>query len=187
MIVMCNDNIVEKSRSLPKQQSSPPHLPSSSAAFLLAQLGSHAAGKFAERMTKLHLVPAHAGILRILGATPGLTQQALASLLGMVPSRLVALLDELDGLGLTERRRNEDDRRSHSLALTDKGRKTLAAIGDISREHQRVLLAALSDRERELLAELLQRIANEQGLTHNVHPGYRSLGATRRGGNPSGG
>lgn len=154
----------------------------SGAAFLLAQLGSHAAAKFAERLAKMKLVPAHAGILRILGATPGITQQALASMLGMVPSRLVAMLDELDTQGLTERRRNEDDRRSHALYLTDKGRKMLTAVGEIAREHQRLLLTALSDEERAQLAVLLQRIADQQGLTRNVHPGYRTKDDARRGG-----
>lgn len=144
-------------------------------AFLLAQLGSHAAHQFAERLAKLHLVPAHAGILFILQATPGLTQQALAQRLGMVPSRLVALLDELDALGLTERRVSPGDRRRHELVLTEKGKKTLGEVGGVSREHQRSLLAALSDPEREQLATLLQRVADEQGLTRNVHPGYKSL------------
>jgi DNA-binding MarR family transcriptional regulator len=152
-------------------------LPSFGAAFLLAQIGSHAARRFAERIASLRLTPAHSGILHILAATPGLTQQALAGILGMVPSRLVALLDELDALGLTERRRSENDRRRHALALTEKGRKMLAAIGDISREHQRALLAALTEDERATLRHLLQRVADEQGLTRNVHPGYRTLGA----------
>jgi hypothetical protein len=35
------------------------------AAFLLAQVGAHAASKFAERLVELKLVPAHAGIFRI--------------------------------------------------------------------------------------------------------------------------
>ena len=157
----------------------------SGAAFLLSQLGSHAAGKFAERMAKLHLAPAHAGILRILAVNPGITQQALASMLGMVPSRLVALLDELDAFGLTQRRRNQDDRRSHALSLTDKGRKTLAAIGEISREHQRALLSALTEQERDQLAEFLQRVADQQGLTRKVHPGYKTLKTARPDDDPS--
>ena len=41
----------------------------------------------------------------------GISQQELASRLGMVPSRLVALLDELEARGFLERRNNADDRR----------------------------------------------------------------------------
>ncbi|MGB7135133.1 MAG: MarR family winged helix-turn-helix transcriptional regulator [Acidobacteriaceae bacterium] len=148
-------------------------------AFLLAQLGSHAAGRFAERLARLRLQPAHSGILYIVAGTPGLTQQALARRLGMVPSRLVALLDELDGRGLVQRSTDPADRRRHALLLTEKGKKTLAAIGDLSRDHQRLLLAALSSAEQQQLANLLQRIADQQGLTRNVHPGYKTLRPAR--------
>jgi DNA-binding MarR family transcriptional regulator len=147
----------------------------SSAAFLLAQVGAHAASKFAERLAKLKLAPAHAGILRILNWTPAITQQALSATLGTVPSRLVALLDELEAKGLIERRENPGDRRSYALHLTEKGHSTLEMIGRVSREHQQALLLALSDDERGQLADLLQRIADEQGLTHGVHPGYAHL------------
>jgi DNA-binding MarR family transcriptional regulator len=147
----------------------------SSPAFLLAQVGSHAASKFAERLTGLNLAPPHAGILRILGAKAGITQQALAAALGMVPSRLVALLDDLEARGLTERRENPEDRRRYALHLTEKGQATLKAIGEIARKHQRVLLAALSEHEQRQLSAFLQRIGDEQGLTRGVHPGYKKL------------
>ena len=60
----------------------------SSAAFLLAQVGAHAASQFAQRLAKLQLAPRHAGILRILNSAPAITQQMLAATLGMVPSQL---------------------------------------------------------------------------------------------------
>ncbi|MGB9029466.1 MAG: helix-turn-helix domain-containing protein, partial [Acidobacteriaceae bacterium] len=68
----------------PKESSGPPPGRAFGPAFLLAQLGSHAAHKFAEHLARLKLAPAHAGILHILAANPGLTQQALAARLGMV-------------------------------------------------------------------------------------------------------
>ena len=163
-----------KSASRKEKHPTPPRR-SFGAAFLLAQLGSHAAHKFAERLATLRLSPPHAGILHILEATPGITQQALANRLGMVPSRLVALLDELDALGLTQRRISAGDRRRHELILTEKGKKILTQIGEVSREHQRALLATLTDQERDHLTALLQRIADQQGLTRNVHPGYKTL------------
>ena len=71
----------------------------SGAAFLLAQVGAHATSKFAERLFDLKLTPADAGIFRILAATPAITQQALATALGTLPSRLVALIDALESRG----------------------------------------------------------------------------------------
>jgi DNA-binding MarR family transcriptional regulator len=139
---------------------------------LLAQVGAHAASKFAERLSALELIPAHAGILRILAATPAITQQALANSMGALPSRLVTYLDDLESKGLLERRPQEGDRRSYALHLTDAGRSVLQEIGRVAREHQQSLLAALSEEERTALAELLGRIADEQGLIRGVHPGY---------------
>ena len=144
------------------------------AAFLLAQVGAQAASQFAQRLAELKLAPRHAGILRILNSAPAITQQALATTLGMVPSRLVALLDEMEEWGLIERREYPDDRRRYALHLTEKGRSALESIGRIAREHSKALLVALSEAEQQQLASFLQRIADQQGLTRGVHPGYRS-------------
>src|ERR1700724_1829899 len=136
----------------------------SSAAFLLAQLGSHAAGKFAERLARLRLSPPHAGILGVLRRSGGLSQQGLAEVLHMHPSGLVAIIDELEERGLVKRHNSQDDRRTYELHLTDKGQATLRDIGRVAEEHNESLCAALSQHEREQLTELLQRIADEQGL-----------------------
>ncbi len=76
--------------------------PSAWPAFLLSQVGAHAAGRFADRLAPLGLKPPHAGILRALDRADGLSQQALGEGLGTFPSRLVALLDELEGRGMVE-------------------------------------------------------------------------------------
>jgi len=89
----------------------------------------------------------------------------------------VAIMDELESLGLVERRENPDDRRVHSLYLTGKGRDSLREIGRIGREHNDSLLAALKREDREELARYLRSIADEQGLTPGVHPGYSRMGA----------
>jgi DNA-binding MarR family transcriptional regulator len=146
---------------------------------LIAQVGSHAATKFAERLAPLGLSPPHAGILRVLGASPGLTQQALGTVLGILPSRLVILVDELEKRGLVERRDTPEDRRSYALHVTAKGRETLDHIGRVAREHDAAVCAALSEKERDQLAALLGRVAEEQGLTPGVHPGFKRLGRSK--------
>ena len=150
----------------------------SAPAFLLAQVGAHAAQKFAECLRPTGLSPALAGNLRILDAAPAITQQALAGALGTPPSRLVALVDELESKGLAERRENETDRRRYALCLTAKGRSVLQTIGALVREHQNSLLAALSEEERQQLRALLMRIADHQGLRKGIHPGYAAIGRT---------
>lgn len=146
-----------------------------SVAFLLTQLGTYAAKRFAERLVALNLAPYHAGILRILSRSESQSQRQLAAALNMHASRLVGVIDEMETLGLVARKANGRDRRTYTLHITEKGREAFAAIGVIGREHNDALCASLNPEEREQLAQLLQRIAGEQGLVRGVHPGYSRL------------
>ena len=149
---------------------------SAEVAFLLSQVGAHAAARFAERLEPLGLKPMHAGILGVIERADGLSQQALGERLGVFPSRLVGVLDEMEGRGLVERRNSPTDRRSYALYLTEGGRIALEQMRRVAYEHQDALCAALDDSERAQLAGLLARISAQQGLTPGVHPGFRKLG-----------
>ncbi|WP_231992612.1 MarR family winged helix-turn-helix transcriptional regulator [Mycobacterium sp. 1164985.4] len=150
------------------------------AAFLLAQIGHHAASLFAEKIRALDLTPPHAGILRAIAATEGQSQQALSAQLGLLPSRVVAYIDDLEGRGYVERRRNPDDRRLYSLYLTSAGTKVMGRIGELARDHERQLTAGLTVRQRDTLRRLLSIVADEQKLTPHVHPGFRNIGRAER-------
>jgi DNA-binding MarR family transcriptional regulator len=146
-----------------------------SLAFLLSQVGAHSAQLFADRLTPLKLLPPHVGILSIIKQADGLSQQALGEKLGVFPSRLVGLIDELEKRGLVERRNNPADRRSYALYLTRAGVEIFEQIGRVAAEHQNALCAALNESEKAELANLLSRIASQQKLTPGVHPGYRRI------------
>src|SRR5499427_10919162 len=105
--------------------------PRGSTAFLLAQIGAHAATQFGEKLKGLELTRPHAGILRLIGLSPGLSQQELARRLAILPSQLVSLLDELEERGFLERRADATDRRTYALHLTTAGRDVLEQIGRI--------------------------------------------------------
>lgn len=148
-------------------------------AFLLAQLGAHATGRFADRIAPLGLTPPQGGLLRVIAAEPGRSQHAVAEHLGIHPTRLVALVDDLKGGGLGERCRSTQDRRQHALHLTEHGHATLARLSRASAEHEAELCAALSGDERAQLAGLLRRVADQQDLTPQVHPGFGRPAQTR--------
>jgi DNA-binding MarR family transcriptional regulator len=151
-----------------------------STAFLLSQVGGQSALRFAELLVPLGLTPPDAGILYAMGSFEGLSQRALGKRLGILPSRLVVLVDELEGRGLVERRDTPEDRRTYALHLTEAGRRMLEEIGKVARAHDEVMCAALSLEEKAQLTRLLSRIAEEQKLTPGVHPGYRQLGRKGR-------
>jgi len=144
-------------------------------AFLLAQLGAHAADLFRKRIEVLGISPSHAGILRIIARSPALNQQDLAKKLGVMPSRMVILIDELTERGLVERKRSTEDRRKSELALTKLGNQTLERLSKVAAEHEADLCAGLTVEDRSTLATLCRKIATQQGLTPDVHPGYRRL------------
>ena len=145
-------------------------------AFLLAQLGAHAAALFAERIRPLELSPPQAGVLRLLAQFPGQSQRELADALGMHAPRLVAMIDELADRGLVARDRDPDDRRNYAISLTDAGRQLFAELGRVARQHEHAITTGLNDDERAQLLALLRRIAEEQNLRPGVHPGFRRLG-----------
>ena len=145
----------------------------SGVAFLLAQLGAHAAGRFADRVAGLGLTPAQVGVLRVVAQQPGLSQQALATELGVVPSKVVALVDALEQRGVLERRREPADRRLYALHLSASAPELLRQVREAVRQHDQELTSALTPAERDQLAGLLRRIADAQGLKPGVHPGYR--------------
>ena len=130
-------------------------------AFLLTQLGTHAARRFGERVAALDLTPPQAGLLRAVAQEPGRSQQALAAQLGTPATRLVALVDGLEERGLLERRRNPDDRRLYAVHLTAAGGELLGDLGRVAREHDDAVLTALDPDERRTLAQLLGRAPQE--------------------------
>jgi DNA-binding MarR family transcriptional regulator len=145
------------------------------AAFLLAQLGAHAADRFGERIDVLGISPPQAGILRMIASAPGCNQLALANRLGVLPSRMVILIDELVKKNLVERKRSQKDRRHSELALTKAGGLLLKKLSKLAAEHEAVLCEALTMEERNTLASLCRKIVAQQGLTPDVYPGYRKL------------
>ncbi len=156
-------------------QSDAPVPPWTSVAFLLTQLGTHGATRFAERVGELSITPPLAGLVRLLVLFPGSNQQQLASRMGLLPSRVVAFVDDLEERGLVRRVRSTTDRRQYELQLTGPGKSLFQQLQTVSQLHDAEMTKALSVEERRTLAALLLRIADDQGLVPGVHPGYRHL------------
>lgn len=144
--------------------------------FLISQLGHHASGSFADRLAPSGLTPQHAGILRLLASAEGpFTQTTLGHYLGVLPSRLVVLLDQLEEARLVARKSNPVDRRSNHLGLTKRGRDAWERVSTLSDELDESLLAPLSAKQREDLLGVLRILSRAHGLAPGVHPAYRRL------------
>ncbi|HEY3492405.1 MAG TPA: MarR family transcriptional regulator [Solirubrobacterales bacterium] len=143
----------------------------STLAFLLSQVGIHASRRFAERIATVDLNPPLFRVLNLVDAAEGQSQQAIGAAIEVPPSRMVALVDELEQKGLVERRPNASDRRVRAIYLTQKGRRALARGRRIAKEHEEALTHGLSAADRKRLVDLLQKMVDEQALGKGVHPG----------------
>jgi DNA-binding MarR family transcriptional regulator len=144
--------------------------PEGTVSFLLSKVGFAAAAGFAEAIAPLGIEPRHAGLLRAVAANEGLSQQALGQAIGVAPSRIVALVDELEHHGLVERRLNPKDRRAREIHLTDEGRATLAAVTAAGLAHEERLCVDLTAAERVELHGLLLRLAETLDVPLAIHP-----------------
>lgn len=138
-------------------------------AFLLSQLGAVASSRFAERTREIGLTPGDAGVIRLLGRAPGLSQRSVAERLGIVPSRVVPLIDSLEGRGLVDRTRSSTDRRNYELHLTDAGQQVLHELRGIAEQHETELLAPLTGDQAAQLGVLLAQLADAHGLDRDLH------------------
>jgi DNA-binding MarR family transcriptional regulator len=143
----------------------------STLAFLLFQVGIHASKRFAERIATVGLQPPLFRVLNLVDAAEGESQQAIAARIEIPPSRMVALVDELEQQGLVERRPDPKDRRVRALFLTAEGRRTLARGRKIAKKHEEELTKGMKPADRKRLVDLLQRIVDEQAIGKGVHPG----------------
>ncbi|APA95172.1 Putative transcriptional regulatory protein for hcr operon [Nocardia seriolae] len=142
-----------------------------SAAFLFAQLGSHAAYRFDLMLAPLGIKPPQYGTLRMLEANDGRTQQQLCDALGIHRNVMVSLIDNLEKSGLVERRKHPVDRRAHAVHLLPAGREMIARAAELADRLNEELLAPLDAADRPRLLAMLQRAAIGNGLTPGVHPG----------------
>jgi len=111
----------------------------------------------AEALATIGLTPALFALLNVLGAREGAIQKGLSSDLGIDPSAMVKLIDELEGAGLAERRRRAGDRRAWEVAITAKGRRTLERAKGLVMEVEDEVLGGLSAADRGQLLTLLRR------------------------------
>lgn len=110
----------------------------------------------------LQLTPAQFSVLMLVETNPGRNQTEIASTLGILRPNFVALLDELESRDLCVRVRSSNDRRSHILLLTEKGRAVLVRARKlIETRHEARLKELLGADNRELLLAMLVKIARE--------------------------
>ena len=111
----------------------------------------------AAALNSIGLTPALFALLNVLGAREGAIQQQLSSDMGIDPSAMVKLIDELQNTALAERRRRPGDRRAWEVSITPRGRRTLEQARRLVAQVEDEVLGGLSAADRRQLLTLLRR------------------------------
>ena len=133
------------------------------AGMLLVKLGRAAERWFAEALKPSGLTPRHFGVLFEVQARPT-SQQALIDSIGVDPSKLVGLLNDLEADGLVVRRRDPDDRRRHIVEVSKLGRTRLEAAEKAAAVVEDRLFAGIDAEQRAELLGVLAQVADRSGI-----------------------
>ncbi|MFJ2806905.1 MarR family winged helix-turn-helix transcriptional regulator [Kitasatospora sp. NPDC087271] len=137
--------------------------------YLLSRIGRTARGRLAEQLAEHGLRLWDMAVLAALADFGPHAQRDLVQRLGIDPSDLAKVADQLAAAGYVERVRDPADRRRVSVSVTGAGRVLLAELDARARAVQDEVLAPLDARERQLLHGLLLR----------VHQGHQGPGERR--------
>ncbi len=114
---------------------------------------------FIRTLSIVDIRPAQYAVLVVIGANPGLPQMALGNTLGIERGRLVRVLDELEGRGLTRRVPSTLDRRSHSLHLTRAGQLLLARAKALAARHEARCVERIGPANHTMLIDILKDLS----------------------------
>lgn len=97
------------------------------ACFRLGLLGARITQDFSDRIEQVGLTHKQVGLLAVVSSGLAHSQRDIATLLGVAPSLVVSLVDQLIEAGAVTRSRSTSDRRIQVIELTDRGRELLEA------------------------------------------------------------
>ena len=140
----------------------PPHY-APTAGVLLLKVGKAAEQRFEKALKPLGLTPRHLAVMFEVQACPT-SQQALIETVGVDPSKLVGLLNDLEAEGLIARKRDPEDRRRHIVEVSAKGSARLEDAKKIAATVEEELLVGLDPDQRAELLVLLAQVADSSGI-----------------------
>jgi DNA-binding MarR family transcriptional regulator len=113
---------------------------------------------FARRFAQLALTPAQYATLAAIQDNPGRKQSEIAAALGVLKPNFVAMLDEFERRGLSERLRSGADRRANAVTLTEAGEALFARARIIQAQQDAAVDRLLGAEKRATLVALLNEL-----------------------------
>lgn len=126
--------------------------------FLVGRAHARMHRELLEALTPWSLEPRQFGLLSILDAAGPITQAELSRYIGVSGPTVVQMVDDLQALGLIERRRAPEDRRLHLLHMLMRAQELLPRAAVVAHEVEGSVLAGLAPQQRDRLRHLLARL-----------------------------
>lgn len=92
----------------------------------------------------------------VIGRNKEIRMKDIADRMELTTGTVTVMIDRLEKLELVKRRRNENDRRSYKILLSDKGNEYYREHCKRQRELVRKLANSISDKDREALERALE-------------------------------
>ena len=128
------------------------------AGFLLARCGAMAIRAVNQAFEPLGVRARHYSLLGLAAEGAGTSQRTISAQLGLDPSAVVALIDELEQTGLVQRQTRSADRRTRTITITPLGQSVLQRARPLAREVHDTILSPLQPHQRQLLVAWLQEL-----------------------------
>lgn len=126
--------------------------------FLLGKALQQMEDKFADTLIPFQINARQYGVLLFIKANPYCSQKVIAEKLQIDRTTMVSHVDLLEKLGYVERTKNPNDRRAHSLLITENGNNVLESCWTFLVDIESEVLSPLSENEKQLFGEMLIKI-----------------------------
>lgn len=133
--------------------------------YLLARASRVASDQFHAHLVRLGVPVPTWRVLAVLSGAGAVTIGELAAKCLFKQPTLTKTVDRLEAHGLVRRKTGSADRRQVYVSITDKGEALVADLIEKAREHERFILAGLTDRQAGQLKSSLRTF-----ITRNTRP-----------------
>ena len=137
----------------------------SSACFQLGIAGAQITRSFSLLIQHTGLTHKQVGLLAVVDSGMASSQREIATHLGVAPSLVVSLVDQLVNIGAVRRTRSTRDRRVQAVEITDEGRGLLRLAADVVETLDVDLRKHLSPGDQQNLDRLLPLLLQSSATT----------------------
>lgn len=131
--------------------------------FWLNKFGQEVAVSFQARLAKENITGPQWCILITIYNDDGASVVEIANFIGIDKGAISRVVDQLVTMGLIKIAEGQD-RRSKTLALTDKGEKLTVKLAEQANINDEVFFAVLSSAEKKQLQSILKKLLNHAGI-----------------------